>query len=136
VNFIYVISIFKGIVPEIFRITPDNLARVRKLLQVFVGRKKQFHNFIDGAFAHPKDWIMGFLCSEPFVREELEYVILQVKGTHFKNNQIQKMIGLLTAILRGIVNENIVHRALRNEKLNIPGVPSVGLILNDVHYEK
>jgi len=113
------------------------LAKVRKLFQTYVGEYKGLQNFTtrpsnDGIGRK----VVSFDCSDPFVREELEYVQLQVRGRYFLPRQVEKMIGLGIAILRGFTSDSILEKAFGNERFNIPQVPSAGLILENLHYGK
>lgn len=46
------------------------------------------------------------------------------------------MIGLIMAISRGRVNEDILNKAFSLEKINIPRAPGLGLMLEFVHYDR
>lgn len=50
-------------------------------------------------------------------------------------HQIRKMIGLIIAISRGRVKEDIFTKAFSLEKVNIPRAPGLGLMLEFVHYD-
>lgn len=51
-------------------------------------------------------------------------------------HQIRKMVGLVIAISRGYVKEDIFQKAFSLEKLNIPRAPGLGLMLEFVHYDR
>lgn len=51
-------------------------------------------------------------------------------------HQIRKMVGLIIAISRGYVKEDIFNKAFSLEKVNIPRAPGLGLMLEFVHYDR
>lgn len=51
-------------------------------------------------------------------------------------HQIRKMVGFLIATLKGIASESIQTKVWSNEKVSVPMVPGLGLVLEDVHYDK
>lgn len=51
-------------------------------------------------------------------------------------HQIRKMIGLIIAVSRGYVKEDIFNKAFSLEKVNIPRAPGLGLMLEFVHYDR
>lgn len=46
------------------------------------------------------------------------------------------MVGLILAISRGHVKEDILSKAFQLEKVNIPRAPGLGLMLEFVHYDR
>lgn len=95
-----------------FRMAPDQLTHLRAILNGYLGTKN-FHNFTVGK--KPEDvsakrYIMSFVvssrsnrlgrnelklsqCSDPFVKDGMEWVSLKIKGQSFMLHQIRKMIG-------------------------------------------
>lgn len=121
-----------------YRMSPDAVARVGKLLRMYKGTHN-FHNFTSGK--RPDDpssmrYIIDFACEPPQLREGVEYAALRVKGQSFMIHQIRKMVGLVIAIMRGHAKEEIIERSLKKEKLNIPRAPGLYLILDNVHFER
>lgn len=51
-------------------------------------------------------------------------------------HQIRKMVGLILAISRGHVKEDILNKAFTLGKVNIPRAPGLGLMLEFVHYDR
>lgn len=49
-------------------------------------------------------------------------------------HQIRKMIGLAISIFKGYVEENIFEKVWKNERIDIPIAPGVGLVLEEPHY--
>lgn len=67
---------------EEFRLKPDVLVNVNRLLQSYVGTKN-FHNFTSkkkptdpSACRHMK----LFVCDPPFLRKNVEFAVMKVKG--------------------------------------------------------
>jgi tRNA pseudouridine38-40 synthase len=126
------------IVTEAYRISPSVLEEVRKTLALYLGAKN-FHNFTSRKrFNDPSAirFIMSFGASDPFEKDGLEYVILRVKGQSFMLHQIRKMIGLVTAIMRGFATVDIFEKAWGSSRIDIPRAPGVGLMLDEVHYQR
>ena len=121
-----------------YRMSPDTVARVDKLLGMYKGTHN-FHNFTSGK--RPDDpscmrYIIDFKCEPPLLREGMEYAALRVKGQSFMLHQIRKMIGLVIAIMRGYAADEVIERSLQKEKVNIPRAPGLYLILDNVHFER
>jgi len=79
---------------------------------------------------------MSFECCEPFVIDGLEMVALKVKGQSFMLHQIRKMVGTAIAIVRGLTGPETITRAWTDARLDLPIAPGVGLVLEDVHYDR
>ncbi|CAN7990737.1 unnamed protein product [Ixodes hexagonus] len=75
-------------------------------------------------------------CGQPFVQGDDEFVQVQIKGQSFMLHQIRKMVGLVIAIMRGCTQEATIRRAWGPEKLDIPIAPALGLMLEEVHYDR
>ncbi|PSN34496.1 tRNA pseudouridine synthase A [Blattella germanica] len=123
---------------ESYRITPEVLANVRSTLKVFEGTHN-FHNFT--ARKKPLDpsanrYIIRFELDEPFVNRNLEFSVVRVKGQSFMLHQIRKMVGLTIAIARGHTSVDTIQRAWKTERLDLPVAPGLGLVLEEVHYDK
>ncbi|XP_060530503.1 pseudouridylate synthase 1 homolog [Cylas formicarius] len=119
-----------------FRLDGETFKKINDLLRMYLGTKN-YHNFT--AKKKPQDpsskrVIKSFECEAPFIKDDVEFCILKVCGQSFMMHQIRKMIGLIVSIVRGQTSENIVNLALSMEKVNIPRVPGLGLILDQVHY--
>uniref|UniRef100_A0A8C3BU94 Pseudouridylate synthase 1 homolog n=1 Tax=Cairina moschata TaxID=8855 RepID=A0A8C3BU94_CAIMO len=123
---------------EAYRLNKETLERVNKLLACYKGTHN-FHNFTSQK--GPKDpsakrYIMEMYCGEPFVRENIEFAVIKVKGQSFMMHQIRKMIGLVIAIVKGYAAESIIERSWGEEKVDVPKAPGLGLVLERVHFEK
>jgi tRNA pseudouridine38-40 synthase len=78
---------------------------------------------------------MEFTCGEPFVRDELEWVLVRIKGQSFMLHQIRKMIGLCIGLIRGFASIDVMDKAFRMERVDVPIAPGLGLMLEEVHYD-
>uniref|UniRef100_A0A1B6LRV2 Pseudouridylate synthase 1 homolog n=2 Tax=Graphocephala atropunctata TaxID=36148 RepID=A0A1B6LRV2_9HEMI len=125
-------------VSESFRLPPESRERVSEVLKMFEGTHN-FHNFTSKKL--PTDpsvhrYIMSFTCGDPFVIDDLEFVILKVKGQSFMLHQIRKMVGLMISIVRGLTTSETLTRSWDRDKLDIPIAPGLGLLLEEVHYDR
>ncbi|XP_068268629.1 pseudouridylate synthase 1 homolog isoform X2 [Nyctibius grandis] len=123
---------------EVYRLDKETLEKVNKLLACYKGTHN-FHNFTSQK--GPRDpsakrYIMEMYCGEPFVRGNIEFAVIKVKGQSFMMHQIRKMIGLVIAIVKGYTTESIIERSWGEEKVDVPKAPGLGLVLERVHFEK
>nr|XP_009930813.1 PREDICTED: tRNA pseudouridine synthase A, mitochondrial [Opisthocomus hoazin] len=123
---------------EVYRLDKETLEKVNKLLACYKGTHN-FHNFTSQK--GPRDpsakrYIMEMYCGEPFLREDIEFAVIKVKGQSFMMHQIRKMIGLVIAIVKGYAAESIIERSWGEEKVDVPKAPGLGLVLERVHFEK
>nr|CAD7426269.1 unnamed protein product [Timema monikensis] len=125
-------------ISEAFRVTPEILEEVRTTLKIFEGTHN-FHNFTSRK--KPLDpsanrYIMSFCCEEPFLCGDIEFVVLKVKGQSFMLHQIRKMVGVVIAVVRGLTTKETIIRAWNTDRLDIPVAPGLGLVLEEVHYDR
>ncbi|XP_037037515.1 tRNA pseudouridine synthase A [Bradysia coprophila] len=126
---------------EDYRLTTEKLDQVNALLTMFVGTKN-YHNFTSRKhYADPSSnrHIISFCCAQPFVDSatKIEFAVLKVKGQSFMLHQIRKMIGLTLAIVRGLADTDLLRkRAFTAEKVDVPMAPGLGLVLDEVHYDR
>lgn len=123
-----------------FRLPPERLAELNKLLSMYLGTKN-FHNFTIKKKASDRSanrHIISFMCQKPFIPDntEVEFARLKITGQSFMMHQIRKMIALVIAVMRGFEDENIIPRAFQNEPINIMKAPGLGLVLDNVHYDR
>jgi tRNA pseudouridine38-40 synthase len=123
-----------------YRLPSDRFEKLSNVLKLFVGTKN-FHNFTirkEPFDPSAKRFIMSFQCEQPFVPDntEIEFVRLKIKGQSFMMHQIRKMVGLVIAVVKGYKNPDIIEQAVRKEKMLIPQAPGLGLVLDNVHYER
>ncbi|XP_033757571.1 tRNA pseudouridine synthase A-like [Pecten maximus] len=124
-------------VTEKYRVPDDTIQRVRELIKRFEGTHN-FHNFTSGlkpTEAKAKRYIISFKCGEPFVRDDIEFVQLTVRGQSFMLHQIRKMIGLTMAIVRGHCEEDVINKTYSLVKVDVPKAPGSGLLLEELHYQ-
>lgn len=123
---------------EIFRIDDETFNHVNEVLKNFIGTKN-FHNFTSKKnFKDPSAmrFIMSFECEKPFVRNDVEFAVIKVKGQSFMLHQIRKMIGLALAIVRGHTTIDVLNQSYSLDRLDIPMAPGLGLVLDQVHYDR
>ncbi|XP_069139906.1 pseudouridylate synthase 1 homolog isoform X2 [Argopecten irradians] len=124
-------------VTERYRVPGDTIERVRELIKRFEGTHN-FHNFTSGLKpneAKAKRYIISFKCGEPFVRDDIEFVQLTVRGQSFMLHQIRKMIGITMAIVRGHCGEEVIDKTYSLIKVDVPKAPGSGLLLEELHYQ-
>ncbi|XP_056389156.1 pseudouridylate synthase 1 homolog [Hyla sarda] len=121
-----------------FRLGQETLDKVNELLALYKGTHN-FHNFTSqkGPWdPSAKRYIMEMHCETPFMQGGLELAVIKVKGQSFMMHQIRKMIGLVIAVVKGYAPPSIMQRSWREEKVDIPKAPGLGLVLERVHFEK
>ncbi|KAJ3666707.1 hypothetical protein Zmor_002141 [Zophobas morio] len=121
-----------------FRLQEDILNKINAILQKFVGTKN-FHNFTSKKQASDpsaKRFMKSLVCDTPFVKDDVEFTLIKIRGQSFMLHQIRKMVGLVLAIVKGYTSEEILDVAFNMEKVNIPKAPGLGLVLDYVHYER
>uniref|UniRef100_A0A0P4W3T8 Pseudouridylate synthase 1 homolog n=1 Tax=Scylla olivacea TaxID=85551 RepID=A0A0P4W3T8_SCYOL len=123
---------------EDYRITPEVLDGLRNILKLYEGTHN-FHNFTarkKAQDASANRYIMDIDCGQPFERNGLEWLLVKIKGQSFMLHQIRKMVGLAMAISRGLVGPEVIARAWRESRLDVPIAPGLGLVLEEPHYNK
>lgn len=121
-----------------YRIDDATLAKVNAALKLFEG-SHNFHNFTSRkAFSDPSAvrFIHQFQSGKPFVVDGVEFCELSVKGQSFMLHQIRKMVGLTIAAVRGITTMDTIPRSFLETRLDLPMAPGLGLVLNEVHYDR
>lgn len=73
---------------------------------------------------------MSFIVGHPFVRGDVEFLSLSIEGQSFMLHQIRKMIGLVIAIVRGYLTDDIIYEAFKPEKVTI----NYSLVPSFVHF--
>ncbi|XP_059485539.1 pseudouridylate synthase 1 homolog [Neocloeon triangulifer] len=123
---------------ESYRATPELLEKFAQTLKLYEGTKN-FHNFTcRKEFVDPssKRYIISFECLEPFEEEGIEFIECRVKGQSFMMHQIRKMVALAIAVVKGIVEPEIIDKAYGALRLDLPMAPGLGLVLQEVHYDR
>lgn len=120
-----------------YRITEEKIGELNEVLSKFTGTHN-YHNFTSGKkYSDPsaKRYIIKFKCGRTFEKDEREFITISIKGQSFMLHQIRKMIGLVLAITRGVVPMSVLDLARKEEKVDIPRAPAVGLVLDQVHFD-
>lgn len=123
---------------EDYRIPSSVIESTNKVLETFLGTHN-YHNFTSRKKPldpSAKRYVISFTCGDPFIIDDMEFVILKVKGQSFMLHQIRKMVGLTIAIVRGLTSIETLTRAYGEERLDIPVAPGIGLVLEEVHYDR
>lgn len=63
-------------------------------------------------------------------------LILLFLGQSFMLHQIRKMVGVIIAICRGVAKYDVIERSWNHDRLDLPIAPGLGLVLEEVHYDK
>lgn len=58
-------------------------------------------------------YILSFTAGPPFIIDGVEHVRLTVVGQSFMLHQIRKMVGLVLAVARNVISEEVIDYALR-----------------------
>lgn len=126
---------------ESYKVTKEVLKLFNETLQGYVGTHV-FHNFTSGkAFKEDSASrvIRYIYCSEPFYpckQNELEFVVVRVKGQSFMMHQIRKMIGLAIAVVKGFATEEHIKKSLEEPYMDVPKAPGLGLMLEEAHFDR
>lgn len=130
----------ESIEESIFRLSPERLEELNNILKLYIGTRN-YHNFTirkEATDPSAKRFIMSFECPTPFVPDntEVEFARLKITGQSFMMHQIRKMVGLVIAIMRGYKAPETISLALKQERVNIPQAPGLGLVLDRIHYTR
>lgn len=124
---------------ETYRLSPRKLELINEILKTYEGTKN-YHNFT--AKKAPFDpsarrYMVSVECGEPFlIQNKYEFATIKIKGQSFMLHQIRKMVGLALACIRGHSTLDTIHKAFKDIKIDIPTAPGLGLVLNQVHYDR
>jgi len=117
-----------------YRISKEKLMTFRQALEMYVG-SHNYHNFTVGKKFEEESstrYIISFKCSDPFIRNGVEWLSLKIQGQAFMIHQIRKMIGFVVMLLRTETTTSLISTAFTKIKMNIPKVPGDGLWLDQV----
>jgi len=134
---------------ENYRITPELQKRINEVLKKFTG-SHYYHNYTSGKLPLEPSalrYITAFEIGEPFLysykdassenaHKKLEFAVIKVKGQSFMLHQIRKMIGMTIAVVRGDADESVITESWNTDRIDVPRAPGLGLMLEEVHYEK
>lgn len=121
-----------------FRLEPQALQKANRLFALYQGTHN-FHNFTSQKT--PDDpsanrYITYMRCGEPFLHDGTEFAVVTVRGQSFMMHQIRKMVGLVVAVMKGYANEEVLERSWGPQKVDVPKVPGLGLMLERVHFDR
>lgn len=119
-----------------YRIPADRLQRANDILSLYKGQTN-FHNYTVKKlyFDRSSERFIDFIeCSEPFMEHDIEFTRITVKGSSFMLHQIRKMVGFSLAVIRGVVNDDMLQRSLKKEVFHTPTAPGLGLMLERLHF--
>lgn len=121
-----------------FRITPELIEKVNQVLKEYEGTHN-FHNFTAGVRPfdpRAKRYMMKFHLESVHVSNGIEFATLLVKGQSFMLHQIRKMVAIAIAVVRNVISIDFMEVCFQPEnKMDVPIAPSLGLVLNHVHYD-
>lgn len=121
-----------------YRLSSDKLKLINELLQVYNG-SKNFHNFtINKNFSNVSclRHIKHLECDPPFLVDDVEFCVIRIRGNSFMMHQIRKMIGLILAVIRDVIDSSIFDQAFTDKLINCPTAPGLGLVLDRLHYDE
>ncbi|CAF0738660.1 unnamed protein product [Didymodactylos carnosus] len=142
-TYIYILPTFafcpiEEITRESYRATPEIVQIVRDVIREYVGTHN-FHNFTSGKkFTDPssKRYIHSVTLTDPYMRDNIEFTTITIKGQSFMIHQIRKMVSLVIAIVRGVASRDTIQLAYGADKIDIPKAPPLGLVLDRLHYDR
>ncbi|KAK1057683.1 tRNA pseudouridine synthase 1 [Friedmanniomyces endolithicus] len=122
-----------------YRIPSQRIARIQSALSKFVGTKN-FHNYtVSKTHRDPsaKRHIKSFVVDEKPIligeglddTDKSEWLSLKIHGQSFMMHQIRKMVGMVALLVRSGANLSTITSSFGPEKLSIPKVPGLGLLL-------
>lgn len=126
---------------ESYRVSEDVIKLFNSTLEGYLGTHL-FHNFTSGKTskdASAARVIRYIHCSEPFFpcnQQELEFVVVRIRGQSFMMHQIRKMIGLAIAVVKGFATEEHIKRSMELEFMDVPKAPGLGLMLEECHFDR
>ncbi|VUC21111.1 unnamed protein product [Clonostachys rosea] len=121
-----------------YRVSPERLQRLQEILTKYEGTHN-FHNFtVQKAFKDPsaKRHIKSFVVNpEPIIIGDTEWLSLKVHGQSFMMHQIRKMVSLAVLMVRCGTPLDRVRESYLEQKMAIPKVPGLGLLLERPVFE-
>ena len=121
-----------------FRADAKLIEELNSLLAIFRGTHN-FHNFTSekkATDASAMRYILSIEAGQPFMKDGLEVIIVQIRGQSFMLHQIRKMMGMVIAVMRGFATVDRLKQSFLIDRIDVPRAPGLGLMLEDVHYDK
>lgn len=121
-----------------YRLSSDKLKLINQLLQVYNG-SKNFHNFtIEKTFSDASSLrhMKHLECEPPFLVDDIEFCVIRIRGNSFMMHQIRKMMGLILAVIRDVIDSSIFDVTFTEKLINCPTAPGLGLVLDRLHYDE
>lgn len=122
-----------------YRITAEKLHHAHDVLQIYKG-VRNYHNFtikVDHFERKAHRFMTKLEISEPFLHHnDIEFITIHIRGVSFMMHQIRKMMGAMLAVVRGVTDPSLFGRAFSKGTVDIPTAPGLGLLLEQVHYDK
>lgn len=123
-----------------YRISSDKLTHINELFKIYEGCKN-FHNFTsERLYSHSEKlfWrVMKHLeVGPPFLVDDVEFCVVRIQGNSFMMHQIRKMMGLILAVIREVIDPSIFNEVFSEAQINCPTAPGLGLALNCLHYDE
>lgn len=119
-----------------YRLPAEQLLKVNQVLHTFLGNTN-FHNYTVDKQHFDRSSIRkihSIDCSEPFIRDGVEFARVTVKGQSFMMHQIRKMMAFSIAVIRGIIPQELMQRSVSKESFHVPTAPGLGLVLESLHF--
>lgn len=124
---------------ETYRVPSEKIEQLNTALRMFMGERR-FHNFTtrdEYVNLAQKRLINSFECETPFVgKDEVQFAVIRVQAETFMINQINQMIGLTVAVLRGLTPTETINLAFTDVRIGMPIAPGLGLVLEYVDYDR
>ncbi|MEN2497308.1 MAG: tRNA pseudouridine synthase 1 [Marteilia pararefringens] len=123
-----------------YRIDKTILQRLEHCFSRFRGTHN-FYNFTTGKTFDDSSclrFITNLETCAPFVyKNDLEFIRIEIRGDSFMLHQIRNMMGLIVAYALGDLSIQFISKTIwENRKLQIPKLPTLGLVLEKLFYEK
>ncbi|CAF4247276.1 unnamed protein product [Adineta steineri] len=141
-TYIYILPTYafcpvEEITSESYRVSSEILQLAKDVSSEYLG-SHNFHNFTSGKkFTDPsaRRHMFSIDIADPYIRENVEFTTITIKGQSFMLHQIRKMISLVIAIVRGVASRDTIQQAYNADKIDIPKAPPLGLVLQKVSFE-
>ncbi|CAF0949455.1 unnamed protein product [Adineta steineri] len=142
-TYIYILPTYafcpvEEITSESYRVSSEILQLAKDVSSEYLG-SHNFHNFTSGKkFTDPsaRRHMFSIDIADPYIRENVEFTTITIKGQSFMLHQIRKMISLVIAIVRGVASRDTIQQAYNADKIDIPKAPPLGLVLQKLHYDR